>query len=232
MWNLIEEGRWGLSQTKVCVSPFLIERFRKSYVFLEVLFMAGERYLIATVDNNFQITIRNILNPSGYTYLDNCQDAVSLMKLIRSYCPELVIIDLSSPIRDLRGVIEAVDDELLCTCILIGDQQAIETCDILERSKAILYCLKGQEREALVQSVVLGVLNFKRIAKLDKKLKEMTETYETRKAVEKAKMILMERHEIAENEAYQRIRKKSMDARLTMRAIAEAIICTNEVEKG
>lgn len=194
--------------------------------------MSAEKYLIVTADNSFQIYIRNILGPRGYTFLDTCHDAILLMRLIRSYSPDLLIVDISSKIKDLRGVVEAVDDELLCTCILVGDDSDFDKFDMVESSKCLSYCYKGQERETLTHTVALGLLNFKRISKLEGKLKEMAETYETRKAVEKAKWILMDRHSIGENEAYQKIRKKSMDTRLTMRAIAEAIICTYEIEKG
>jgi Response regulator with putative antiterminator output domain len=194
--------------------------------------MAGERYVIATAENNFQITIRNILNPRGYTFLDHCRDAAVLMRLIRSYCPDFVIIDLGSQIRDIRGIMEAIDDELICTCILIGEETEIYNCDVIDKSRVLSYCYKGRERETLVYAVEIGILNYKRVSRLEKKLKEMTESFETRKSVDKAKWILMNRHNIAENEAYQRIRKKSMDTRLTMRAIADAIICTYEIEKG
>lgn len=194
--------------------------------------MAAEKYIIATTDNGYQIAIRNILNPLGYTFLENCHDSVSLMRLIRSFCPDMVIIDISSQIKDLRGVIQAIDDEMLCTCIVIGEDKDLELYDVLHDSKALSFCRKGYERELLPHTVVLSLMNFNRISKLEKKLKEMMESYETRKSVEKAKWILMERHDIPENEAYQRIRKKSMDTRLTMRAIAEAVICTYEIEKG
>lgn len=194
--------------------------------------MAGERYLIATAENNFQITIRNILNPRGFCFLDNCHDSAVLMRLIRSYSPDFVVVDLGSHMKEVRGVIEAIDDELICTCILMGDEGEIEDFDILDKSRILSYCYKNRQKELLAYSVELGIFNYKRISRLEKKLKEMTETYETRKAVDKAKWILMNRHNICENDAYQRIRKKSMDTRLTMRAIADAIICTYEIEKG
>lgn len=194
--------------------------------------MAGEKYIIATADNNFQITVRNILNPRGYTFLAHCHDAVSFMRLIRTYTPDIVIADLSVKIKDIRAVIEAIDDELICTCIIIGEPMDMEMFDIVDKAKAAVYCSKGHERESLIHTIELGILNFKRIAKQERKLKEMAETYETRKAVDKAKWILIDKYKITEHEAYQRIRKKSMDTRFTMRAIAEAIICTYEVERG
>ena len=56
------------------------------------------------------------------------------------------------------------------------------------------------------------------------KTKVIQEELETRKLVERAKGVLMKRHELSEEEAFKRIRKASMDSRKTMREIAEAIL--------
>lgn len=67
--------------------------------------------------------------------------------------------------------------------------------------------------------------------KLMEDLLRMKETLETRKAVERAKGILMEEMKVSENEAYKIIRRKSMDTAKPMREIAEAIILTWEMRK-
>jgi response regulator NasT len=63
------------------------------------------------------------------------------------------------------------------------------------------------------------------------KTKIVQEELETRKKVEKAKGILMKGQNMGEEEAYNLIRKSSMDKRLPMKDIAEAIILTNEIKK-
>jgi AmiR/NasT family two-component response regulator len=54
---------------------------------------------------------------------------------------------------------------------------------------------------------------------------------ETRKALEKAKGLIMRELGISENEAFKKIQKYSMDNRKSMREIAEAIIMSNEMKK-
>lgn len=53
---------------------------------------------------------------------------------------------------------------------------------------------------------------------------------ETRKKVEKAKGILMKEQRLTEDEAYNLIRRSSMDKRVSMKEIAEAIILTYEIK--
>jgi len=191
--------------------------------------MAGEKYIVTTAENPLQIAIRNLLNPCGYNFLGNCYDAISLMRLIRSYHPDFIVVELSTKQREFQEVLTTVDEEMLCSCVVIGEYKDMEGSNLLEKSKAIHFCPKPLNREIFIHTVEMGNIYYKRIYELDRKLKEMTENYETRKAVERAKWILMQRDSLGENDAYERMRKKSMDNRMSMKAIAEAIIFTHEL---
>lgn len=61
--------------------------------------------------------------------------------------------------------------------------------------------------------------------------KVIQEELESRKLVERAKGILMREYGLLEDEAFSRIRKKSMDSRRSMRDIAEAIILAHEMKR-
>ena len=62
------------------------------------------------------------------------------------------------------------------------------------------------------------------------KTKVIQEELETRKLVERAKEVIMVRKQLNGEQAYQWIRKRSMDTRKSMRQIAEAIILSAELE--
>ncbi|MFH1504199.1 MAG: ANTAR domain-containing protein [Candidatus Omnitrophota bacterium] len=63
------------------------------------------------------------------------------------------------------------------------------------------------------------------------KTKIIQEELEARKKVERAKGILMKDQDLSENEAYTLIRKSSMDKRVSMKEIAEAVILASEIKK-
>ena len=63
------------------------------------------------------------------------------------------------------------------------------------------------------------------------KTKFVQEELETRKKVEKAKGILMKEQGLSESEAFKLIQRSSMDKRVSMKDIAEAIILTFEIKK-
>lgn len=64
------------------------------------------------------------------------------------------------------------------------------------------------------------------------KTKVIQEELETRKKVEKAKGILMREQELSEDEAYNLLRKSSMNKRVSMKEVAEAIILSFELTGG
>ena len=53
---------------------------------------------------------------------------------------------------------------------------------------------------------------------------------ESRRLVEKAKGILMEKHGLSEQEAYRRMQKNSMDRGLSMKELSQAIITASEID--
>jgi len=63
------------------------------------------------------------------------------------------------------------------------------------------------------------------------KTKIVQEELATRKKVEKAKGMLMKSQGLSEDEAYNLIRKSSMNKRVTMKEIAEAIILASEIKR-
>jgi len=63
------------------------------------------------------------------------------------------------------------------------------------------------------------------------KTKIVQEELEARKKIEKAKGILMKKQKLSEDEAYRFMRKSSMDKRVPMKDIAEAIILVYDIRK-
>jgi signal transduction protein with GAF and PtsI domain len=61
------------------------------------------------------------------------------------------------------------------------------------------------------------------------KTKVIQEELETRKLVERAKEIIMNRRNLGADEAFRWIQKRSMDSRKSMRTVAEAILLSQEI---
>jgi two-component system, response regulator PdtaR len=64
---------------------------------------------------------------------------------------------------------------------------------------------------------------------MENKVKDLEEALATRKVVEKAKGVLMEKYKLSENEAFKRIQRLSMNNRKSMREVAEALLLAEEL---
>jgi signal transduction protein with GAF and PtsI domain len=78
---------------------------------------------------------------------------------------------------------------------------------------------------AVANQAAVAILN----TELMVKSKVIQEELETRKLVERAKEIIMNRKRISGNEAFRWIQKQSMNSRKSMRQIAEAILLSEDI---
>ncbi len=104
-----------------------------------------------------------------------------------------------------------------------------------EKVIGVLNCFTSETHEFSKTEINLltAVANQAAVAILNTELMVKTQVIqqelETRKQVERAKEILMQRMNISGDEAYHRMRKKSMNMRISMRRIAEAILLSEEI---
>jgi signal transduction protein with GAF and PtsI domain len=98
-----------------------------------------------------------------------------------------------------------------------------------------VYTVEEYEFESHDIDMLVAVANQAAVAientELIVKTKVIQEELETRKKVEKAKGILMKEQDLTEEEAFKLIRKSSMNKRVSMKEIAEAIILNYEIRK-
>jgi response regulator NasT len=78
--------------------------------------------------------------------------------------------------------------------------------------------------------IELSRARFDEFRTLEKEVGSLKDALETRKVIERAKGVLMEVHGLRESEAFHRIRKTSMDARKSMKEVAEAILLAHDME--
>jgi response regulator NasT len=92
------------------------------------------------------------------------------------------------------------------------------------------YVVKPFREAELMPVIELSRARFDEFRTLEKEVGSLKEALETRKLIERAKGVLMESHGLRESEAFHRIRKTSMDARKSMKEVAEAILLAYEME--
>ncbi len=186
--------------------------------------MDNVKFMLYGQDKKLLSGVKNTLTSGGHIFTGFSSNPSGILRHVRSIQPDLLMIEVTGSFSEVRSTIEVIDDEVLAACILILDSRADDAFDFLKKSRVVTYITKPVYDVVLMQIVDLSTGNYRRVREYEEKVSELDNALKNRKLVEKAKWLLVEKHGMTENEAYDAIRKKSRDNRMTMKDMAEAII--------
>jgi AmiR/NasT family two-component response regulator len=99
-----------------------------------------------------------------------------------------------------------------------------ELIDRASEAGAIAYVVKPFTLLDLQPSIEIAIARFRQMKSLEEEVRDIHERLETRKLIDRAKGVLMGALKLSEPEAFTWIQKTAMDRRVSMRAVAEAVI--------
>jgi response regulator NasT len=188
------------------------------------------RILIADDESLIRLDLREMLTGLGYDVVAEAGDGRSALDLARKLRPDLVIMDIKMPEVDGIAAAEDLTRERIAPVVLLT---AYSDQGLVARAKeagVVGYVVKPFRQTELMPVIELSLARFEEFRALERDVGDLKEALETRKIIERAKGVLMEVHGLRESEAFHRIRKTSMDARKSMREVAEAVLLTHEME--
>jgi two-component system, response regulator PdtaR len=188
------------------------------------------RILIADDESLIRLDLREMLVGLGYDVIAEAGDGRSALDLARKLRPDLVIMDIKMPEVDGIAAAEDLTRERIAPVVLLtaySDQALVARA---KEAGVVGYVVKPFRQTELMPVIELSLARFEEFRALERDVGDLKEALETRKIIERAKGVLMEVHGLREAEAFHRIRKTSMDARKSMREVAEAVLLTHEME--
>jgi len=191
--------------------------------------MGEQRIIVVDSDATWRKNIKAILAKMGYYVIGEAEEGMTGLKLVRTRQPDLVIIEAFLPGMDGHEVARIIHEDKLAPVILIASSTQQNLIEKAKLARVFAFLVKPELEYNLIPAVELALTNYQEIIKLEEKVKELKETLETRKIIERAKGILMETLKVPETEAFKRIQKQSMNKRISMRAVAEAIILAHNL---
>ncbi len=164
------------------------------------------------------------LREGGYDVVGEASNGEECVNLSRELKPDVVVMDVKMPVMDGITAAEHIAKERLAPVVLLT---AFSQTELVERARdagAMAYVVKPFTPADLLPAVEIAASRFVEVRALENEIADISERMETRKRVERAKGLLMEKMQLNEPEAFRWIQKTSMDRRLTMREVAEAVI--------
>lgn len=188
-----------------------------------------ERVIVADEDAAWRKNIATWLSTFGYHLVGEVAEGAAALNLIRMRQVELAIVSAHLPGINGLEIASIVYEDKLAPVIVICSRFWEETLEKAKQTRVFGLLVKPFDETALIPAVTFALTNYREVVALEQKVGDLKTTLENRKAIERAKGLLMENLGISENEAFRRIQKLSMDKRLPMREVADAIILSHGV---
>jgi response regulator NasT len=188
------------------------------------------RIVIADDESIIRMDLREMLVTLGYDVVGEAGDGQSAVSVARETHPDLVIMDIKMPILDGIEAARILTEERLAPVLLLTAFSQQELIARAREAGVVGYLLKPFQEAELPPAIEVAVARFGEFRALEREASSLREQIETRKAVEKAKGILMQQGGISEADAFRKIQRLSMNTRKSMREIAEAILLASQVQ--
>ncbi len=181
--------------------------------------------IIADDEAITRLDIKERLEIFGYEVVGEAADGFDAIELCRKKKPDVVILDVKMPMMDGLSAARMIKKESLSNCIIM--LTAYSDHDFVEKageSGAMGYLVKPITDNSLMPTIQVALKRSQEICQLQQENREKDRQLRNRMLIDRAKGLIMSEKKVSEEEAYQYIRKISMDKRKSMAVVAEMII--------
>ncbi len=184
----------------------------------------SKRVLVAEDEALIRLDIVETLAAAGYEVVGEAGDGAEAVELALELEPDLCVMDVKMPKMDGITAAGQILKELSCAVVMLT---AFSQAELVERAAdagAMAYVVKPFGPTDLIPAVEIALSRQAQIESLEGEIADLSDRFETRKVVDRAKGLLMEKMNMTEPEAFRWIQKTSMDRRLSMREVADAVV--------
>ena len=183
------------------------------------------RVVIADAEPITRMDIKEILEEKGYEVIGEAADGFDAVELCKAKKPELVLMDIKMPLLDgLSAARIMMEEDVDAAIVLLTAYSEREFIDSAKDLGVSGYLVKPIDEKSLIPSIELAVARNREMRKLRRDIAKVSERLENRSIIEKAKGRIMERDGLSEQEAYDFIRKLSLEKGMSMRRVAEILL--------
>nr|WP_166180304.1 ANTAR domain-containing protein [Altererythrobacter segetis] len=170
----------------------------------------------------------------GLAQLDGCEVFViterhGLLARVQEFAPDVVLIDLGNPSRDVLEEYFAVSRALSRPIAMFVDESDEETIGASIDAGVSVYVVDGLAASRIRPVLDLAVRRFGAFARLQADLDEAKGKLAERETIDAAKRILMNSRGLSEPEAYAELRRKAMQSSRRIADIAEALVTAHDL---
>lgn len=171
------------------------------------------------------------LREAGYGDVHHIREMQNLLARIYQLDPEVILIDLENPSRDVLEQMFQVSRAVRRPVAMFVDQSDAESARASVDAGVSSYIVDGLKKERIKPILDLCISRFNAFSKLQDELERTKSALEERKIIDRAKGIVMKLKGLNEEEAYVLLRSTAMREKKKIGEIAQSIITAAELLK-
>jgi response regulator NasT len=168
---------------------------------------------------------------SGYVNVVRIENTRDLLARIYSIDPDVILIDLENPSRDVLEQMFQVSRAVKRPIAMFVDQADTASIQASVDAGVSAYIVDGLKKERMKHILDLCVSRFNAFARLQTELDQTRSALAERKVIDRAKGILMKAKNLTEDAAYALLRKTAMNENRKIAEIAQSVVTAAELFK-
>lgn len=180
--------------------------------------------LLIDEDVDRAATITSALDKSRYKIRHLVSPNTSLLKEVDALQPDIIVIDMESPNRDILESLYTISSYAPKPVVMFSNQEDTEMINLSTKSGVSAYVVGDTDPKRVKPILDAAVARFYEYQKLKSELDDTKQKLESRKIVDQAKRLLMQKKNLSEQDAFYSIRKTAMDTGQRMEEVAKTMI--------
>ena len=182
------------------------------------------RVVIAEDEALIRLDLAEMLGEEGYQVVGQAGDGEQAVALAEAQRPDLVVLDVKMPKLDGIAAAARIAEQRIAPVVILTAFSQRDLVDGAREAGAMAYVVKPFNKSDLLPAIEMAVSRFAELRMLEAEVADLTDRLETRKLVDRAKVVLQTRLGISEPEAFRWVQKTAMDLRLSMRQVAQKVV--------
>jgi response regulator NasT len=171
------------------------------------------------------------LEEAGFANVVLMGDMTGLIDQIYRIDPDVILIDLENPSRDVLEQMFHVSRIVKRPIAMFVDQSDRDTTKAAVEAGVSAYIVGGLRKERVKDILELCISRFNAVARLQEELESTRNQLEARKTIDRAKGILMQLKGLSEEDAYALLRRTAMNEKRKIADVAQSVITAAELLK-
>jgi len=186
------------------------------------------RILVAEDETIIRLDLRALLEHAGFEVCAEARDGEEAVRLARSERPDLALLDVKMPKLDGIEAARRILDERPIPIVMLTAYGQDELVQRAAEAGVFGYLVKPFREQDLLPAIRTARARYEELVALREEAESLADALASRKAIERAKGLLMEKEGLSEGDAFARLRKASQISGRPLKVVAEALIATLE----